>query len=279
VSILKKVAGISSSPSVGTGIRFCKCLVMTAFIFFTTGSAGSLKASQPLTIAVASNFKATLEMLVDAFSTESAEDIRIVAASTGVLYAQIVSGAPFDLFLAADTHRPTILEQDQLGVMGSRFTYAIGQLVLWIPGEKNISSANLAGFAGKLSIANPDTAPYGLASRQYLKRIELWESIQGQLVFAKNITQAFQYVSSGNAQAGLVAWSVLKQHQATNGTANDFEVIASAQYSPIEQQAIRLINASNPDLADKFCQFLKSDQARDLIQSNGYGVPASRGVQ
>ncbi len=243
-------------------------------ILFVTTSSRTLHAREELTIAVAANFKTTLDSLVTDFRGDKNADIRVVSASTGVLYAQITSGAPFDLFLAADVYHPMSLAQHQLGIAETRFTYAIGQLVLWIPGQENVSATNLNRLQGKLSIANPDTAPYGLAARQYLRKIDLWDLLKDQLVYAKNATQAFQYVSSGNAQAGLIAWSTLKQQQRSDGNKTDFWIVPASEYSPIQQQAIKLTNAPNPMLADEFYRFLKSEQARRTIESNGYSVPS-----
>lgn len=269
MSIFSRADG--SAPSVNQKQQRRGLHALTILLFLL--SAQPLWAREVLTIAVASNFKTTLALLSDEFRAERALDIRIVSASTGVLYAQIASGAPFDVFLAADADRPGTLAREHLGVAETRFTFALGQLVLWIPGQDNVSAASLSHLQGKLSIASPETAPYGLAARQYLQRIGLWESLKDQLVYGKNITQAFQYVSSGNAQAGFVAWSILKEHQGSHGVSADFWIIPPGEYSPIEQQAIRLTHATNPELADEFCEFLKSDTARGIMTSNGYSLP------
>jgi molybdate transport system substrate-binding protein len=267
--------GSSANP----GHVFLRLLALTIFISCVCTSASSMEADETLTIAVASNFKNTLERLADSFRPEGTVNIRIVSASTGVLFAQIASGAPFDLFLAADVSRPERLAQDHLGLAETRFTYALGQLVLWIHGQKEVSAASLTNLGGKFSIANPDTAPYGFAARQYLQRIGRWQSLKDQMVFAKNITQAFQYVSSGNAQAGLIAWSVLMEHRESSGFPTDFWIVPVDDYSPIEQQAIRLVNAQNPNLADEFSKFLKTDSARGIIKSSGYSVPTRTDTQ
>ena len=276
MSIRKRA--VKTSALINRGQSFRGLLSLTLLILLMTTSSRVLHAREDLTIAVAANFKTTLEILVADFRAEHTADVHIVSASTGVLYAQITAGAPFDLFLAADVYHPKTLAEAQLGITETRFTYAIGQLVLWIPGLENVSAADLSRLQGKLSIANPDTAPYGLAARQYLQKTNLWESLQSQLVYGKSITQAFQYVSSGNARAGLVAWSILKEQRHQGGSPTDYWIIPAEDYSPIEQQAIVLANAPSPGLAQEFYQFLRSERAGSIIESSGYTLPVTNGA-
>ena len=160
-----------------------------------------------LSVAVASNFSETLKRLEPHFAAATGHELRISTASSGKLYAQIVHGAPYDLFLSADSERPARLEIDGLAVEGSRMTYALGALLLWMPGGKpgeeplrTLSSGNF----GRLAIANPKTAPYGRAAREVLESLQLWNKLQGKLVRGENVSQAFQFAASGGADLVLI---------------------------------------------------------------------------
>lgn len=223
-------------------------------------------------VAVASNFAATLRLLATAFNRESGHQLRISSASTGKLYAQIVQGAPYDVFLAADSDRPERLVHSGLAVADSRFTYARGRLLLWGP---------RSGFAGDgaeiltqgrfrhLAIANPKTAPYGVAARQTLESLDLWEAIEPRLVRGENIGQAFQYVASGAAELGLVSRS---QPTALNAGAGYGWPVPSHLHTPIRQQAVLLMRGADNPAATTFLTFLRSDTAAALIAEAGYLV-------
>ena len=181
-------------------------LALTASLF---GIVMSNAGAEPITVAVASNFTTTLHDLAARFEADSGQSVRISSASTGVLYAQITNGAPFDVLLAADTERPRLLEASCHGAAGSRFTYAIGSLVLWSrdPAFTGVSCrAQLENLDDRrLAIANPDTAPYGAAARETLMGLHLWDRVQPQLVVGRNIAQSLQFVASGNASLGFIA--------------------------------------------------------------------------
>ena len=158
-------------------------------------------------VAVASNFADCLEALAPAFEESTGHQVIISRGSTGRHFAQIQSGAPFDVFLAADSLRPTLLEEKGLIVPGSRFTYAEGRLALWIPGagpEDKRPAADILRAAefDHLAIANPRLAPYGLAAKQALESMGLWEDLRSRLVMGQNVGQTWQFVASGNAEMG-----------------------------------------------------------------------------
>lgn len=221
--------------------------------------------AETLRLAVAANFTATLEQLVTAFDSRQQYDISLSSASTGILYTQITRGAPFDIFFAADRVRPERLEQDGLTLPGSRYTYAIGQLALWQPGRTPRSGTDL--LPGRLAIANPDTAPYGFAARQVLQSSGQWQP--ERLVQGTNITQTFQFVSSGNVAQGLVAQSLLVQQQIPD---RHWAAVDEHQHTPIEQQLVQLKRSANNPLAKRFLQFLQTPAARELIRRQGYGI-------
>ncbi len=225
-------------------------------------------------IAVASNFSKTMKALVHRYETNTEHTVSISIASTGKHYAQIQNGAPFDLFFAADTQRPSLLEQEGKIIPGSRFTYAIGRLILWSSqaGFVDQDGAVLHQYPIKhLAIANPKLAPYGIAAQETLTSLKLWQQHHKRLVRAENINQAFHYINSGNAELGFVAYSQLKHLNATSETIpGSFWVIPETLYQPIEQQVVLL--KENPTAHD-FLQFIQSQQASRIIQDYGYYLP------
>lgn len=234
-------------------------------------------AADTVSVAVASNFLAPLRALSETFERQSGHRLRISSGSTGKLYAQIAHGAPFDVFLAANEREPARLEREGLAAADSRFTYALGRLVLWsrapdrIPGDG--AALLQAGSFGRLAIANPKTAPYGAAAMAVLRHLGLAEALAGKLVRGENIGQAFQYVASGNVELGLVAFS---QVLATEEPGSVWQV-PDAWYPPIAQQAVLLERAQGAQAAEEFLAFLKSDAVRrELMARFGYGMPAKR---
>ncbi|HSH30988.1 MAG TPA: molybdate ABC transporter substrate-binding protein [Thiohalobacter sp.] len=226
-----------------------------------------------LTLAVASNFAQPMQALVEAYEAEHPDRVRLSIGSTGKLYAQIRHGAPFDAFFAADRERPQRLESEGLAVSGSRFTYAVGRLVLWSPEPGRVVAAGKAldrDDYSHLAIANPRLAPYGLAARQALAGMGLWERVQSRLVRGENIGQTFHFVSSGHAELGFVALSQLP-HDAERAIPGSHWVVPASLHDPIEQQAVRL---SESTATRDFMRFIRSEQARTLIHGYGYSTTA-----
>ena len=226
-------------------------------------------AADEINVAVASNFVATLTVLAEQFTAASGYRVVVIAGSTGKHYAQIKHGAPFDVFLAADRQRPQQLEQDGLAL--ERFTYARGRLVLWSPqagyvdaGGEIIKSDHFRFMA----MANPKLAPYGRAAREVLQAQGQWQNNNKKLVRGENIAQAYQFVKSGNAELGFVAYAqILSSGGATEGS---FWLVPQTLYSPIEQQAVLLRKSV---AATAFMAFMRSEPARQIIQNSGYETP------
>lgn len=222
-------------------------------------------------VAVAANFTAPMQAIAPAF--EKATGHRLVASfgATGQFYAQIQNGAPFDVFLSADDTTPAKLEQEGDSVPGSRFTYAIGSLVLWSANPSYLDGSDAALKAGQfkhLSIANPKAAPYGLAATQVLAKLGLSEAVKGKLVEGQNITQAHQFVSTGNAELGFVALSqVYKDGQVSSGSA---WIVPDDMYDPIKQDAVILKQGANNPAAAALVEYLKGPEAAKVIKSFGY---------
>jgi len=226
-----------------------------------------------VTVAVASNFRIAAEIISAQFTNETGHEVRISSGSTGKLHAQILHGAPYDVFLAADAQSPRLIEASELGVDGSRFTYALGYLVLWSVVDQRADCFGALDDLGDshLAIANPDSAPYGRAAKEYLVNAGLWQKIVAQLVYGENIAQALHFAATANARYAIIA----------NSQAIDPKLPATAcswmiptdSYSPIEQQAVMLQRAKANSAAIEFVQFLQSAQSRDTIRQLGYGVP------
>ena len=242
----------------------------TLVILLLSGSAMTGAMAGEVSLGVAANFTETNRELVKQFEAETGHTVSASYGSTGKLYAQIRNGAPFDVFMAADVQRPALIEEEQAGVPGTRFTYARGKLALWSPvaGAFNNAESYLASQPfSRLAIANPKTAPYGLAAKQVLEHLDQWEALESKLVRGDSIAQAFQFVVSRNAQAGFVALSQVRSWENDEGTLWN---IPQSYYPPIDQQAILLNNGAGNAAARAWMDFLKSDTAITIIQSYGY---------
>ena len=225
-------------------------------------------ADEPVRIAVASNFQVTAKQLVQLFHEKTGQTATLSAGSTGMLYAQITQGAPFDVFLAADDERPALLERNGYGVGGSRFTYAIGSLVVFSSKEEDCLGALNSSSSERVAIANPATSPYGEATRQYLESVGLWDEVSDRAVFGQNISQTWSFAFSRRAAVAFVSWPLVKVWP-TKPTC--IYEVPSDSYDPIEQQAI-LIDAEN-EAAQQFLEFLQTREIREVIRQDGYEVP------
>ena len=201
-------------------------------------------------IAVASNFSGVMKVLVKEYEEDTRHRVVLIPGSSGKHYAQIVNGAPFDLFFSADAIRPKLLDEQGLSEPNSRFTYAIGKLVLWSPNNNLVDSFGDVVGEGDfqyLAIANPKLAPYGKAAEEVIRSKDVWKKTQSKLVRGENVAQAYQFVASGNAGLGFVAYSqILKPNKTIQGS---YWLVPEYLYSPIEQQAVLL---KNNDLARHF---------------------------
>ena len=241
---------------------------MSALLLFSIQSH-----ADNLNVAVASNFASSLHSLAEDFESKTGHRLRISSASTGKLYTQINHGAPFDVFLAADEHRPELLIAEGKASAEFSLTYAMGRLVFIsnIPTEKNCIDVLDSPALKRLAIANPQTAPYGLATQQTLEKLQRWQSTKAKLVMGENIAQTLQFVATGNASAGFVAQSMLHQGIKIN-TACEWPVPAD-MHEAIKQKMLVLAGASNKPAAIAFWQYMQSDDARTIIKNSGYDVP------
>ena len=238
-----------------------KKLVLLVCLFLAS-LTGRFALADTLKIAVAANFKPTLEELSRQFEQNTGHQLLISSASTGILYNQIVNGAPFDVFLSADRERPEMLQEKGMVLPGSLHTYALGELVLWSPG-KTTTLVELRGNKERLAIANPKIAPYGLAAKQLLENLGMWSFVESRLVKGASIQQTWQFVASGNVPSGLVA-------KAQMTDSDQYQVIPYEYYDPIQQDLIILKRTPHPELARQFVAFILSESAQLMIENHGY---------
>lgn len=220
-------------------------------------------------VAVAANFTRVAEELAAAFEARTGDEVKLSFGATGMLYAQIAQGAPFEVFLAADDERPQRAVADGLGVVGSVFTYAIGKLVLYSPGVDVRDGAAVleAGDFGHLAIADPQTAPYGAAAVEVMTALGVGDALKPKLVTGENAVQALQFVESGNAELGFVALS-----QVIGRTAGFQWPVPAELHAPIRQDAVLLKSGEANPAATAFLDFLRSDEAVAVIEKAGYEV-------
>lgn len=224
------------------------------------------------TIAVASNFRQPALELQDNFETATGHRLKISFGSTGKLFAQIQQGAPFALLLAADAERPQRLVDKGQADANSHHTYALGRLVLYSRDPNRINGGPEALYSPTLrglAIANPKTAPYGVAAIEVLNQLNLYTRLQGQLRIAGNVGQAWQFVATGNTDLGLVSASLLN-----TGLGGSLWRVPETLHRPIQQDMVLLNRGLNDPAARAFHQWLLTDAARQVIKRYGYSLPA-----
>ncbi|KPX42444.1 Molybdenum ABC transporter, periplasmic molybdenum-binding protein [Pseudomonas syringae pv. helianthi] len=222
-------------------------------------------------VAVAANFTAPIQAIATDFEKDTGHKLVAAFGATGQFYTQIKNGAPFEVFLSADDTTPAKLEQEGDTVKGSRFTYAVGTLALWsakdgyVDGKGEVLKANQYQH---LSIANPKTAPYGLAATQVLNKLGLTDATKAKIVEGQSITQAYQFVSTGNAELGFVALSqIYKDGKLTSGSA---WIVPNALHDPIKQDVVILNKGKDNAAAKALVEYLKGPKAAAIIKSFGY---------
>lgn len=248
----------------------CFSVVFALLILAGAATVPSTASAGEVRVAVAANFTAAMQEIAADFEKHSGQRVVLSFGSTGALYAQIRHGAPYDLFLAADERRPLALEREGTTVAGSRFTYAVGRLVLWSPRAGVVDGQGRVlqrgGFA-HLAIANPKTAPYGAAARQVLQHMHLWRALLPRLVRGENIAQTHEFVASGNADLGFVA---LSEVALTHGGSR--WIVPQRLYAPIRQQAVLLARGRANPAARALVVYLKSAAGRAVITHFGYAA-------
>lgn len=221
-------------------------------------------------VAVAANFVPPFREVAMEFEKATGHTVQVASGSSGAFFTQIKNGAPFDVFFSADSERPKLLEEEGLGVKGSRFTYAIGRLVLWSPdpnlvkGEDTLRSEKFK----HLAIADPKTAPYGVAAKQAMQKLEVWESVQHRLVLGESLGQTIAFIESGNAELGFLALSqVMDPKMKDKGGRWD---VPSNLHEPIKQDVVLLAKGKDNPAAKSLMVFIGGPQATAIIERYGY---------
>lgn len=234
--------------------------------------AGAARADE-VQVAVAANFTAPMKQIAADFEKDTGHKVQLAFGATGKFYAQIRNGAPFEVFLAADDETPARLEKEGATVAGSRFTYAVGRLVLWSakPGLVDARGEVLKkGEFAHIALANPKLAPYGAAAVEALSALKLFEAVQPKFVQGENIAQTHQFVTSGNAELGFVALSqVTKDGKLVEGSA---WVVPADLHQPIKQDAVILEKGKGKPAAEALLKYLRGDKARAVIRGFGYDL-------
>lgn len=224
-------------------------------------------------IAVAANFGAPAKQIAADFEKETGHQAVIITGATGAFYAQIKNGAPFEILLAADDETPARLEKEGLAFKESRFTYAIGKLVLWSskPGLVDGSGEVLRrGNFTHLSIINPRTSPYGAAAMEVLHKRGLSDALASRFVQGESVTQAYQFVATGNAELGFVALSQVWK-EGKLAAPGSVWIVPEDLYSELRQDAVLLARGKGGEAAAAFLKYLRSEKARAVIHAFGYG--------
>lgn len=246
-------------------------IVLLAALF-----AGSYARAQAVNVAAAADLKFAMAELAAQFEKASGAKLDVTYGSSGNFLTQIENGAPFDLFFSADSEYPKKLEAAGLAEPGTLREYAVGRIVIWTPSNNEINAA-IDGWkclldqrVKKIAIANPEHAPYGRAVVAAIKKAGIYEQVKDKLVYGENISQAAEFVQSGNAQAGIVALSLALSPAMKNG--NRWEIPADS-YPPIKQAVILLKASKNKDASRRFLEFVGGPQGREILQRLGFSVP------
>lgn len=250
---------------------FAAALCMFAVAFVPLGAQ-----ADTVQVAVAANFSGPMQRIAADFERETGHKALVSIGATGKFYAQIKNGAPFEVLLAADEATPARLEAEGAAVAGTRFAYAIGQLVLWSarPGFVDAAGEVLRkGDFRHLAIANPKTAPYGAAAVQTLEALKLNDALAPRFVQGENIAQTQQFVATGNAELGFVALSqVWRDGRIAEGSG---WIVPAGMHAPIRQDAVLLVPGRDRPAALALLRYLRGEAARGVIRGFGYALPAA----
>ncbi len=233
---------------------------------------------QEVRVAAAADLKFAMTELASQFEKQTGTKVQATYGSSGNFFSQIQNGAPFDLFFSADIEYPRKLEAAGLGEPGTLYEYAVGRMVIWAPPSAQVDVAKrgwnalLDSAVQKIAIANPEHAPYGQAAVAALQKAGIYEQVKAKLVYGENISQAAQFVQSGNAQAGIVAMSLAISPSMRDGKV--WEVPAET-HPPIDQAVILLKAAKNKDSARSFLEFVKGAGGKATLAKYGFTFPSA----
>lgn len=239
---------------------------------FISGAAMAESAK----IAVAANFTKTIEQIAVEFKKDTGHELKFSFGPTGKLFAQIKNGAPYDAFFAADEKRALKTIDEGMGVAGSYFVYAQGQLALFsnsLPVKAQPIEVLKKGDFSHLSIANPKTAPYGTQAEAFMKNIGVYENLKKKIVNGESIAHAFQYVATNNAEIGFIALSQVVDPQSPVYQKGEYWIVPQQDYAPIKQGAVVLKRGEKNQAVTEFMEYIKSPKALEIIHAYGYSTP------
>lgn len=236
--------------------------------------------AQEITVAAAADLSAALPEIADRYKKQTGQEVKLTFGSSGNLTTQIRNGAPFDVFFSADEEYPNQLIEVDLAKRNTLYRYAVGRLVLWVPNESPLDVSKLGmqvlldPKVTKIAIANPQHAPYGRAAEAALRHYGIYIQVSGKLVLGENVSQAAQFVESGNAQAGLIALShALAPAMKSKGR---YWMVPLDAYPTLNQAAVVLSHSKQQDVARKFLEFVRSAEATSLLESYGFSMAADK---
>jgi molybdate transport system substrate-binding protein len=254
--------------------------LMTNFLALFLLLAGAFANAQEIVVAAAADMSTALPEVVAAYTKKTGQGVKLSFGSSGNLANQIRNGAPFDVFFSADEEYPQQLTAERLAFKDTLYRYAVGRLVLWVTRDSplNLSTLGMKALLDpsvrKISIANPATAPYGRAAEAALRHFGIYDQISGRLVLGENVSQAAQFVESGNAQAGLIALShALAPAMKDKG---NYWTVPLDAYPTLNQAAVVLSRSKRQDEARKFLEFLRTPEATSLLTTYGFSLPAEK---
>ena len=254
-------------------VRLPHCVILIGLLL---ASVNLLAQEQKVRVAAAADLKFAMVGLSEEFESKTGTQVDVTSGSSGNFFAQIQGGAPFDLFFSADMEYVKKLDAAGLAEPGTLYKYASGRIVIWAPsnGEVDVAKqgwkALLDPRAQKIAIANPELAPYGRAAVSALQKAGIYEQVKNKLVYGENISQAAQFVQSGNAQAGILAHSLALSPGMKGGKVWE---IPTEMHPPIDQWAIMLRNAKDKTAALAFLNFVRSAQGKTILERHGFTVP------
>jgi molybdate transport system substrate-binding protein len=243
---------------------------------------GRTTRAQEIRAAAAADLKFVMKDVAAQFEKQTGTKVKVTYGSSGNFFSQLQNGAPFDLFFSADIDYPGKLEASGFAEPGTLFEYAIGRIAIWTPADAKVDVVRLGWetlldvSVQKIAIANPEHAPYGRAAVAALQKAGIYDQVKGKLVYGENISQAAQFVQSGNAQAGIVAMSLAVSPGMKEGKRWEIPV---DMYPPIEQAAILLKTAKNKASARAFLEFLKSEGGRATLSKYGFTLPGANAAR
>lgn len=239
-------------------------------VLLSAWGVSALAQADEVSLAVAANFAVPMQKIAAEFEKETGHKVVASYGSTGKFYAQIRNGAPFEILLAADDETPAKLVTEGVAVKGSQFSYAIGKLVLWSAKPAIVDGAGevlRSGGFSHIALANPKLAPYGAAGVETMKALGVYAALEPRIVMAETITQAYQFIGSGNAILGFVALSQVLKDGKIEGS---YWMVPARLYTPLRQDAVILDKGKGRPAAEALMKYLKADKARAIIRSFGY---------